>query len=204
MPKTDGLGATETDSLRSKMNTLTAERLATFLLRDTVGAETQLQRYIRMGAHPAILSVVQLGGGPAMGAKSERFLREAWPSLRTREPGRGNTGYDHRCTCPISETVHKLEQKTSGLWDDALHSFKWQHIEPEHPWTGLLLVGLEPTRVVVWGMTRTGFQASRDAGLATRQGGEAGQGYWMTCSDVLPHLIPLKDESDLQAFVSTL
>jgi hypothetical protein len=186
------------------MNTLTAERLASFLLRDTVGAETQLQRYMRMGAHPAILSVVQLGGGPAMGAKSERFLREAWPSLKTREAGRGNTGYDHRCTCPVSEVVHKLEQKTSGLWDDDFHSFKWQHIEPEHPWSGLLLVGLEPTRVVVWGMTRSGFQACRDAGLATRQGGEAGQGYWMTCRDVLPHLTPLLDESDLHAFVSCL
>jgi hypothetical protein len=186
------------------MNTLTAERLATFLLHDPIRAENQLQRYIRLGAHPAILALVQLGGGQAMGARAERFLRREWPSLRKRETGVGNTGYDHQCTCPISQTVHKLEQKTSGLWSDDLRSFKWQHIEPEHPWTGLLLVGLEPTQVVAWGMTRSGFQACREAGLATRQGGEAGQGYWMICRDVLPHLIPLTDESDLQTFVSGL
>ena len=97
-----------------------------------------------------------------------------------------------------------LEQKTSGLWSEDPQSFRWQHIEPEHPWNGLLLVGLALDCVKVWGMTRAGFQACVEAGLATRQGNGTGQGYWMQCTAVQAHLIPIVGESSLQGFISTL
>ena len=186
---------------------LTPQRIAAFLARDAAqGKESQLRRYMRLGAPSELLQLIELGGGQAMGAKCERLLRSEWPSLLKREAGR-NTGYDHRSKCVVSDEWKTLEQKTSGLWSDDPLSFRWQHIEPDHVWNGLLLVGIAVDCVKVWGMTRAGFQACVDAGLATRQGNEEGesyQGYWMTCSAVQEHLIPLCDESDLQAFVSTL
>ena len=187
--------------------TLSPARLAAFLTRDAAqGRESQLRRYMRLGAPSEILQLIELGGGQAMGTKCERLLRSEWPSLLKREAGR-NTGYDHRSQCTVTSEWKKLEQKTSGLWSDDPLSFRWQHIEPEHAWMGLLLVGIAVDCVKVWGMTREGFQACRDAGLATRQGNEEGesyQGYWMQCSAVQAHLTLLADESDLQAFVSAL
>jgi hypothetical protein len=140
-----------------------------------------------------------------MGTACERLLRWSWTSLNKREPGQ--TGYDHRAMCPVSEEWKRLEQKTSGLWSDDPLSYRWQHIEPDHEWNGLLLVGIALDTVKVWGMTRESFQACVDSGLATRQGNadeQSYQGYWMTCTNVLQHLVPIEGESSLQAFVSTL
>jgi hypothetical protein len=185
---------------------LSCTRIGTFLTQDAARRkESQIQRYIRLGAVPEILRLIELGGGVAMGATCERLLRWEWPTLKTREPGQ--SGYDHRAQCPVSEEWKCLEQKTSGLWSDDPTSYRWQHIEPEHEWNGLLLVGIAPDTVKVWGMTRDAFKTCIDAGLATRQGNAAEQsyqGYWMTAGDVQEHLRPITDENDLQAFISTL
>lgn len=185
---------------------LSCAHIGTFLAEDAARRkESQLRRYMRLGAAPEILQLIELGGGQAMGTACERLLRWEWTSLKTRESGQ--TGYDHRAQCPVSQEWKRLEQKTSGLWSDDPTSYRWQHIEPEHEWNGLILVGIAVESVKVWGMTREAFQTCAETGLATRQGNadeQSYQGYWMTCSSVLPHLTPLTDENDLQSFLSTL
>lgn len=196
---------TTNQTFKMTSESIPTDILSAFLAKEAGRGESQIDRYRRLGAHPSVLELIMLGGGQAMGTKCERLLRDTWWSLKKRVPGQ--TGYDHQSTCCISERDQLLEQKTSGLWSDDPRSFRWQHLEPDHIWTGLLLVGITLTGLEVWGMTRAAFQTCIDTGLATPQGnksGESYEGYWMTCADVYSHLIPIKSESDLQAFVSLL
>lgn len=191
---------------------ITAERLAILLEQDIkLAGETQIQRYERMGAPKPILDIIRRGGGPAMGAQCERIFRAQWTSLVPRESkkktGKLNTGYDHRIQCPVTEEWKLLEQKTSGLWSDEENDFHWQHIELDHPWNGLLLVGIGIHGVHAWGMTRASFEACVADGRATNQGNKeknSSEGIWMTYRNVHDCLVPLLDESDLQAFAATL
>ena len=188
---------------------ISADRLAELLARDTKNAgETQLQRYERLGASKSVLDIVRRGGGPAMGAQCERLFRDEWKSLIPRESkktsGVVTTGYDHRV-----QTVgwKYLEQKTSGLWSDEENDFHWQHIELDHPWHGLLLVGIGLHGMRAWGMTRKDFESCVADGRATNQGNKAknsSEGIWMTYRNVHACLTPLSNEADLLAFVATL
>lgn len=194
------------------MAAITAHRLAVLLEQDSkIAGETQLQRYERLGAPKPILDIIRRGGGPAMGAQCERLFRMEWPSLIPRESkkktGTLNTGYDHRSQCVISEAWKLLEQKTSGLWSDETNDYHWQHIELDHPWNGLLLVGIGIDAVHAWGMSRADFEACVADGRATNQGNKeknSSEGIWMTYRNVHDCLVPLLNESDLQSFVSTL
>lgn len=196
----------------TQMYAISSETLAVLLDKDKkIAGETQLQRYERMGASEPILDIIRRGGGPAMGAQCERVLRENWTSLLPRESkkvsGTVNTGYDQRSQCCISDVWKKLEQKSSGLWSDRDNDYHWQHIELDHPWDGLLLVGIGIHGIRVWGMTRANFEVCVKDGRATNQGNKdknSSEGIWMTYHDVCDCLFPILDESDLQSFVSCI
>jgi hypothetical protein len=191
---------------------ITATQLALLLEKDArVAGETQLQRYERKGAPKPILDIIRRGGGPAMGAQMERLFRLQWQSLLPRETkkktGKLNTGYDHRVKSDLVEEWKLLEQKTSGLWSDEENDFHWQHIEVDHPWNGLLLVGIAFDEIRAWGMSRVNFMACVADGRATNQGNKeknSSEGIWMTYRNVHDCLVPLSSEDDLLAFISTL
>lgn len=187
---------------------ITADQLSILMGKDPKKSkkETQLQRYQRLGAHESILEIIRLGGGPGMGAQCERILRLQWPSLEPRESGR-NTGYDHRIACPVTGVYKKLEQKTSGLWSEEENDFLWQHIELDHPWEGLLLVGIGIHGFLAWGMRREDFEECVRTSKATNQGNKeknSSEGIWMKYRNVHDFLVPLLNDSDLMAFTSTL
>lgn len=191
---------------------ISSDDLAVLLENDrNVAGETQLQRYERLGASKPILDIIRRGGGPAMGAQSERILRSHWSCLLPRESkkasGTHNTGYDHRSKCLVTGEWKFLEQKTSGLWSNEENDYHWQHIELAHPWNGLLLVGVGIHGIHVWGMTRANFQACVADGRATNQGNKeknSSEGIWMLYRNVRDCLLPLLNESDLHAFISQL
>lgn len=187
--------------------TVPAATLKAFAESDKAAGETQIQRYRRLAASPEVLDIISMGGGPAMGTKCERILRHAFPALKPRESkkasGTSNTGYDQRIQV-ADGTWKKLEQKTSGLWSGAENDFKWQHIETQHPWHGLLLVGIQLHGLSVWGMKRTDFERMVAAGKATNQGSSGTQGHWMTYKDVKEVCQPITTEADLLAFVNAL
>jgi len=188
-----------------RIPSISSSSVATFVLRDKASAESQYDRYVRLGAEASILEFIKIGGGGAMGAKAERLLRDAYPILQRREKGK-NTGYDHRI---VSEAgaVAKLEQKTSGLWGDEPDDFVWQHVEPKHPWHGLLLVGIQLDGFSVWGMTRKDFDLAFAEGKITNQGNkenDSSEGTWMHYKNVKDRLTPLESEADLLAFSQSL
>jgi hypothetical protein len=191
---------------------MNSSQLALLLAKDMrKRSETQLQRYMRLGAAPPVLDIIRCGGGPGMGAQCERLFRDHWPSLKVRETKKASdvptTGYDHRVQCPVSETWKLLEQKTSGMWSDDPTDFHWQHLEVNHPWNGLLLVGITLDGMKAWGMTRADFLACVADGRATNQGNKeknSSEGVWMMYRNVHTCLVPLLSEDDLLAFCSTL
>jgi len=198
-----------TSQTQTRTCAITADELAILLEKDKkVAGETQIQRYERLGAPKPILDIIRRGGGPAMGAQCERIFRAHWPSLMPRETkkasGTSNTGYDHRIQ---SVGWKRLEQKTSGLWSDTPNDFHWQHIELDHSWNGLLLVGIDVNEVRAWGMTRTAFEECVKDGRATNQGNKeknSSEGIWMTYGNVHSCLVPILTEGDLLAFAATL
>lgn len=189
---------------------MNSSQLSLLLEQDMrVAGETQLQRYERLGATKPVLDIIRRGGGPAMGAQCERIFRAHWPSLKVREKKKNSdvptTGYDHRVK--IGETWKLLEQKTSGMWGDDQTDFHWQHLEINHPWNGLLLVGITLDGVKAWGMTRKDFVACVADGRATNQGNKeknSSEGVWMMYRNVHTCLVPLLTEEDLLAFCATL
>lgn len=198
--------------MTSPGSAITSDQLSALLEQDAKEAgETQLQRYERLGASKPIMDIIRRGGGPAMGAQCERILRLHWPSLERRETkktsGKSNTGYDHRIACPLTGVYKKLEQKTSGLWSEEENDFHFQHIEIDHPWDGLLLVGIGLHGVLAWGMRREDFEECVKTGKATNQGNKeknSSEGIWMMYRNIHSCLVPLLSEDDLMAFASTL
>ncbi len=156
--------------------------------------ETQRERYRRLNASPEILRIIDIGGGPAMGTTLESYARYYFsPSLKERS----STGHDH--------TVNdkKLEQKSSGLWDKTEDSFKWQHIEVDHNWNGLLLAGILPQKIVFWGLTRKNFLELVEAGKVTNQGNKeknSSEGMWMLYKDIKDSLVEIETNDQLLAF----
>ena len=187
-----------------------SDQLAILLEQDKrVAGETQLQRYMRLGASEPILDIIRRGGGPAMGAQCERIFRAHWPVLQVREKKKTSdvptTGYDHRVD--VGGAWKLLEQKTSGLWSDESNDYHWQHLEVNHPWNGLLLMGIGVHGVLAWGMSRKDFVQCVADGRATNQGNKAknsSEGVWMMFRNVHACLIPLRSQEDLLAFCATL
>ena len=158
---------------------------------------SQKERYRALHATPEILRIIDIGGGPGMGTLMESYARYFFaPHLKPRI----STGHDH-----IVETK-KLEQKSSGLWDNSPDSFKWQHIEKEHNWEGLLLAGIYPDRIVFWGLTRENFVKLVAEGKATNQGNKeknSSEGMWMLYKDIKDSLVEIQTSEQLLGFAKS-
>jgi len=167
---------------------------------------TQLQRYKQRNAPASILSLIELGGGAKMGVTLEKFARFQWPCLQQRSKGKLETGYDHKITITIEESVHDIfvEQKSSGHWGD---DFKWQHVEIKHKWNMLLLCGIDYTDIKFWGMDRKTFHQLITDKKITNQGNKAGdssEGMWFNYSNVKDSLVPIHTEDELLQFAASL
>lgn len=163
---------------------------------------TQLERYLAHDAPPKITKFIAIGGGPKMGIIMEEFARHRFKSLRKRKAGKDETGYDH--TIADYPNIY-VEQKSSGHWGE--DDFKWQHVEPKHKWTVLLLCGIGYTDIHFWVMSRTTFASLIADKKITNQGNKAGdssEGMWFNYSSVKDSLTPILTDADLSTFVSTL
>jgi hypothetical protein len=162
------------------------------------GKETQRERYQRLRASPEIQRIIDIGGGPGMGTRCEDIARYWFsPLLQKRE----STGHDHRIN--IGDSIKKLEQKSSGLWDSQEDSFKWQHIEVDHNWDGLLLAGIYPTYIRYWGLTKLQFKRLLQEGKVTNQGNaekNSTEGMWMNYKDIKDSLVEIQTNDQLLAF----
>lgn len=163
--------------------------------------QTQLQRYQAKNSPEYILKFIEIGGGPRMGITMESFARFKFKSLKKRNKGKEETGYDHILN--IEEKPIYIEQKSSGQWvgDD----FKWQHIEKNHKWNMILLCGITYTDVIFWGMKRSIFEQLCSENKATNQGNKAGdssEGVWFNYSTVKEYLIPITSDEELIKFAS--
>ena len=156
--------------------------------------ENQKERYRSLNATPEIIRIIDIGGGSGMGTMMESYARYTFsPHLTPRV----STGHDHICM------EKKLEQKSSGLWDKAEDSFKWQHIEVGHNWEGLLLAGIYPTRIRFWGLTRANFVKLIGEGKVTNQGNkekDSSEGMWMLYKDIKDSLVEIETPDQLVAF----
>lgn len=159
---------------------------------------TQLQRYILQDSPKEILRFIEIGGGPAMGTRLEEFARFKFSSLKKRESGK-NTGYDQLLVVD-GKNVY-IEQKASGHWktDD----FRWQHVEPDHKWTMLLLCGIGYTEVKFWAISRKTFDKLVSQNKITNQGNKeknSTEGMWFWYSDVKDDLTLIETNESLIEF----
>lgn len=158
---------------------------------------TQRQRYIEVGASDDIMHFINRGGGQSMGTECERFARHIFPSLGKRLKGdTKKSGYD-QIHLP---TGYKVEQKSAGNWNKEDKSWKWQHIEPKHPWKFLLLCGIGYEDIYWFYLSRANFTRFCEEGLIDTQGDEDGnsyQGWWFSYQVMKEHLTELKTNDDL-------
>jgi hypothetical protein len=161
----------------------------------------QLQRYTARQAPDYIKKFIMLGGGARMGTTMEQYARFHFSVLQKRAKGKEETGYDHLLS---GQPQTFVEQKSAGHWTDT--GYKWQHIEPNHKWTLLLLCGIDYEEVKFWGLNRATFQRLVEEKKITNQGAKGGQsseGMWFNYGDVQDALVPLVTDADLVAFAST-
>ena len=160
---------------------------------------TQLERYQAKQSPEAITKFIAMGGGPKMGNTLEEFARFKFKTLKKRDKGCNQTGYDHIIN--INQTPVYVEQKSSGHWGES--DYKWQHIEEKHKWSMLLLCGIDYTDVQFWGMDRPTFKILCDQGVITNQGNktaESSEGRWFNYSDVKENLVPIRSDEELLKF----
>ena len=166
--------------------------------------QTQLQRYEAKHSPEYIKKFIAIGGGARMGTLMEQYARFHFSALQKRGKGKEETGYDHLLlglNDPIRTEPIFVEQKSSGHWTDT--GYKWQHIEPNHKWTMLLLCGIDYEDIQFWGMTRATFVRLTAEKKITNQGAKGGQsseGMWFNSSDVQDSLVPLTTNEELLAF----
>jgi hypothetical protein len=162
---------------------------------------TQLERYLAHESPPKITKFIAIGGGPKMGVTLEAFARHRFSTLQKRKSGKEETGYDHTV---VGHPDVYVEQKSSGHWGE--DDFKWQHVEPKHKWTVLLLCGIGYTDVCFWTMSRPTFNALVAAKKITNQGnktGDSSEGMWFNYSCVKDSLTPITSNADLLAVMAS-
>ena len=164
---------------------------------------TQLHRYENRNAPEGIKKFIAIGGGPKMGTTLEKFARFRFKSLKKRDKGKDETGYDHSLTTTSKKTF--VEQKSSGHWGE--DDYKWQHVESKHKWGMLLLCGIDYTEVKFWGMSRPTFNQLVLEEKITNQGNKAGdssEGMWFSYSDVKDSLVEIHNDEELTQFADSL
>lgn len=160
---------------------------------------SQLDRYKLKDAPAYICKFIELGGGTKMGTTCEEFARFKFPVLQKRKSGAHQSGYDHLLKKDDVDLF--VEQKSAGRWENG--DYKWQHIEPNHKWSFLLLCGIDYTEVKFWVMSRPVFNDLVSEHKITNQGnkeGESNQGMWMWYSDIKDYLIEVTSSDELIQF----
>lgn len=168
------------------------------------GYENTAERYKKKGAPDYIVGICGLGGGKPQGNAMENHARYCFPStLKPRRKGVGQDWHDH--TVPTNGLY--AEQKSSTNRGDNSKKFNWQHIEPSHPWSFLLLTGIDYDAIYYWALSRDAFTALLHNNKITNQGsqnGDSSEGYWMWYEDVKEALTPIKNDSELNDFIQSL
>jgi hypothetical protein len=152
--------------------------------------QTQLNKY--QSRHSSAFITNFLVGGSAQGARGEAYARSVFPMLGPRQ----KTDHDH--TLMVNNKTFFIEQKTSGIWEE--DNFKWQHIEPNHPWDLLLLCGIDFHTVHFWSLSRHDFVELVAQGKIINQGSKnktSSQGFWFNYKDVKNRLKEIQSQEDL-------
>ena len=150
--------------------------------------ETQIKYYKRMNSCEEVLQLVDLESKP-FGSESEKIIQEIFklgPRTSSQNDGTRNG--------------KKIEIKSARYWagkDDCV----WQHLEPDHDYEFALFALLDFQGWKVWGIKKMLLMGEmRDKKIVTFQGK---QGWWVRKSAIVSHLTPIKNISELDAFIQS-
>jgi len=150
--------------------------------------ETQIKYYKRMNSCEEVLQLVDLESKP-FGSESEKIIQEIFklgPRTSSQNDGTRNG--------------KKIEIKSARYWagkDDCV----WQHLEPDHDYEFALFALLDFQGWKVWGIKKSFLMGEmRDKNIVTFQGK---QGWWVKKSAIVSHLTPIKNISELDAFIQS-
>jgi len=150
--------------------------------------ETQIKYYKRMNSCEEVLQLVDLESKP-FGSVSEKIIQEIFnlgPRTSTQNDGTRNG--------------KKIEIKSARYWagkDDCV----WQHLEPDHDYDFALFTLLDFQGWKVWAIKKSLLMGEmRDQKIVKYQGK---QGFWVSKSAIISHLTPIKNISELDAFIQS-
>ena len=161
---------------------------------------SQRERYEKAGATPDIMTFINPGGA-TLGSDCEQLARYQFPVLQKRKSGKGQSGHDHLAV--LSDGTQKLgEQKSGGLYADG--NFRWDHIEPKHPWDFLLLCGVYYDSIKFWAVRKPDVLKMMEDGKITKHGNKAEdsyEGWWCWYSKIKDNLTEITSNEDLVRFL---
>ncbi len=150
--------------------------------------ETQIKYYKRMNSCEEVLQLVDLESKP-FGSESEKIIQEIFklgPKTSSQNDGTRNG--------------KKIEIKSARYWegkDDCV----WQHLEPDHDYEFALFALLDFQGWKVWSIKKSLLMGEmRDKKIVTFQGK---QGWWVRKSAIVSYLTPIKNISELDAFIQS-
>ncbi len=150
--------------------------------------ETQIKYYKRMNSCEEVLQLVDLESKP-FGSESEKIIQEIF-KLGPRTSSQND----------VTRNGKKIEIKSARYWagkDDCV----WQHLEPEHDYEFALFALLDFQGWKVWGIKKSLLMGEmRDKKIVTFQGK---QGWWVRKSAIVSYLTPIKNISELDAFIQS-
>jgi len=150
--------------------------------------ETQIKYYKRMNSCEEVLQLVDLESKP-FGSVSERIIQEIFKlGPRTSSQNDGTR---------IGKKIEIKSARYRAGKDDC----KWQHIEPDYDYDIALFALLDFQGWKVWGIKKSLLMGEmRDKKIVTFQGK---QGWWVKKSDIISYLTPIKNISELDAFIQS-
>lgn len=184
-------------------NTVSMNPIRSRFVASRVLKATQIERYQNAGAPKEIMHFINRGSG--MGTECEHYARVFFPSLGKRHEGdtKKKSGYDqiHK------PSGYKVEQKSGGNWGPEDRSWKWQHIEPNHPWKFLLFCGISYKDIHWFFLSRIRFDELCEKKVITPQGDQdrnSYQGWWFSYKDAKNDLIEIRSNEQLDKLVNEL
>lgn len=142
----------------------------------------QLVYYMENKSSPEVLRLAGLAS-KSFGTITEKIICEIF-SIQKRTSSQNDGVIMNR----------KVEIKTARYWsgkDDC----KWQHIEPTHDYDFFIFGLLGFSELILWVITKENLMKSQKL---IKQGE---QGYWVTKSDILPHLTRIHSKLDMYNFI---
>ena len=155
----------------------------------------QIIKYMDKESPKEIIHFILKGSGK--GTECEHYAKYLFPSLGSRlQDDTHKSGYDH---IHIPSNL-RVEQKTAGNWIVEDKSWKWQHIEPKHNWSFLLLCGIAYHEIHWFFLDRTKFNELCDKNVIKRQGDadrNSYQGWWFNYTNAKDDLIEITSNEHL-------